>query len=70
MTFDEWFEKPERSDELAALVDFARQEAQGDPEEAEGLLVYFALRLGWEHALRQSAPLRAAFGAEGLRTLH
>jgi hypothetical protein len=70
MNFDDWFEQPERDDELAALVDFAHQEAEGDEAEAQGLLLYFALRMGWEQALRQGSALRASCGPEGLRTLH
>ena len=70
MTFDDWFAQPERGEELAALVDFAHQEAEGDVEDAQGLLVYFALRMGWEQAMRQQGGLRAAFGSESLRTLH
>ena len=70
MTFDDWFEQPERGEELAALVDFAQQEAQGDVEEAQGLLIYFALRMGWEQAMRQQGGLRAAFGPEGRPPLH
>jgi hypothetical protein len=70
MTFDEWFEMPERGDEIAALVDFAREQAAGDADETEALLLYFAMRMGWENALRQQAPLRANFGPEGRPTLH
>ena len=70
MTFDDWFEQPERGEELAHLVEFARQESEGDAEEAQGLLIYFALRLGWEQAMRQQGGLRQSFGVEGLRTLH
>ena len=70
MTFDDWFEQPERGEELAALMDYARQEARGNAEEAEGLLVYFALRMGWEQALRQQGVMRSTFGADGMRTLH
>ena len=70
MTFDDWFENPERGEELAALVDFAKQEAGDDPEQAEGLLLYFALRVGWESALRQHGPMRLSYGPHGARTLH
>lgn len=70
MTFDDWFNHPERGEELEALMDFARQEAEGDAEEAEGLLLYFALRMGWESALRQQGPVRSALGPESARTLH
>ena len=70
MTFDDWFEQPERGDELAALMEFAQQESQGDADEAQSLLIYFALRMGWEQAMRQQGGLRQAFGTEGVRTLH
>ena len=70
MTFDDWFGQPERGEDLAALVEYARQESQGNPRDAEGLLIYFALRMGWEEALRQQGAVRAAFGTQGMHTLH
>ena len=51
MSFDDWFEAPERSQELAQLVARAEGESGGDKRELLGRIIYYALELGWTAAM-------------------
>jgi hypothetical protein len=58
MNFDDWFEAPERSQELAQLVARAERESSGDKRELLGRIIYYALELGWTAAMEHRFELR------------